>query len=492
MASFNPHVGDSVNGGFTPLPNIKNDDFIDSIVQDVGPGVNGWSVYDDMRTSGSSYPILYRTWIGSGILNASETDRTNYGFNFVNGSPFVSGNLNYGFDWAYTIQQWPGLTPISVDGTSWYNAGWYSTAGAYRVARLEVNFSGTSGYRNAVYQRCTYYVVLQCSSSQKTFYVMIGQAKDRTGGPFIFTQCFETWNTGTHAGTNGGPFEWVKPVVEGGTLMSVRMQYISWFLPDVFALWTRGIYGSGTPTENFLYIGNIDTSTTWNPGTESDALVHITGDTTYSGYTLPGPKLAVYQANPGGSNGPFYTFSPIQCLRTAGGVIWKTPTAYNDANYLNSYQIFPQGRPFHLDVTQQMSDTQSRVNMIGLDLWHVGSPYSALVTEGKRGTLKYIKMPMGVPAGQNLVCTNVASDGYSYITLKTGPGWVPKMYTESRSPATINTTIFNQVNNQCTGWGWTSKSAYASSVAYNPVGECSTDRNTDSMILLYVMMPINA
>ena len=207
MAGFFPHVGNTNLGGFTPLPMVPVTGFLDSLVSDLtssaGGGVNGWSMYDDMRgaagTANPMYPRIY-----SGQMAASWNAGYNaYSWKFTTGSQQVSGNITYGFELKYGISgDINNLTPISTDLTNWYNIYYLNTVGNFSTGILDQNFKGATGnYNLAVYTKVTKQVVLQCSSSQKTFYVLMGQATERAGGPVLYTQVYETWSTGSHTGT---------------------------------------------------------------------------------------------------------------------------------------------------------------------------------------------------------------------------------------------------------------------------------------------------
>jgi hypothetical protein len=421
MAGFNPHVGTSP-GGYTALPSLQVSGVLDSIVSDLGSGINGWSLYDDVRANGASFPILVPIYTAMGVLDNYYTVGNSW--NFINGQNKAVSYSGYGRNWGYSISALSGVgqpTPITTDGgVNWYDMFWSGAGGSFITASLDRNYAGaTAGFRD-VFTKLTRYVVFKQSSANKVFYLLVGQRNECTGTPNIYMQAFEDWNASVHTGTNGGQIDAHRFYWEGSTPLSATCRYISWFLPDAFALWTGGEKGWGaTVQENFSLISVLDTYGMRSG--DSDAVCAIHSDTTLSGYHIAGTIAFNSAFDP-------MTLGAIQCLRTLNGETWSQPSTYG-ANYFkrNAYQLFPRGRPYNMVLNQPLLDLSGRFEITSLDLWHAGWMQTQTgqmsANEGRRGKVKYVKLPCGNPAWMHLGTMGPAEDGNTYIFLRISPGF---------------------------------------------------------------------
>ena len=146
---FYPHVGVSL-GNYTALPQISAVSFLDSLVGDltgnVGGTVNGWSLYDDLRAVGSSYPL----WVpamtnGGGVIGSYNNPGSTNSYRLISGSLTGTAYTGWGMDWSYALASFTGTAAysggpgspltISVDpaGTNAYQAYFWNSAFRYRI-----------------------------------------------------------------------------------------------------------------------------------------------------------------------------------------------------------------------------------------------------------------------------------------------------------------------------------------------------------------------
>jgi hypothetical protein len=507
MAGFYPHTGKTSPGGFVPLPTVFVTGVLDSLVADLGNGVNGWRLYDDCRSpTGTTYPIYPHLYHPYGTTN-----NVLYFYSTVGGRLFTSGNqqaqghVANGYAWYTSISGFSGSrTPISVDLVTWYDAYYSSGYGVTTsdTATLDRNYQGVTGRPEQVYQKCTKYVVLESSSSTKTFYVQIAQMVERAGTPVLFVRPFETWNSATHTGTNGGSMEHVRFFADATTNLAAKAQYIVWYLSGVFCLWTRGAYEGyetsrwnpnvGTACENFMYLGLLDTSGCYD--NDADAVVWITGDTTYSGMHAA-PNLPLFNQSGSAATIAYAMYSPVQCMRTVTGtLLWGAPTSYGFAgmNPLNQYHVWPRGRWYAFDTFQGQTDSQGKSYLRELDLWHAGSPNLPGVNEGRRGRLQYVKVPDTSANNMSLMSLGPANDGYSYIVLKTSTGFTTSGY------STVNASFAPQMQTvggtqwMASGWAFSAKSGLCGLSGSEGPGDTQSSDLVSSQgnVLTLIAMPI--
>lgn len=478
MASFNPHVG-TATAGYTALAPITASGFLDSLVADLGAGVNGWSLHDDLRTSGSSYPLVFPLYTAGGVLR--QYFATGNSYNFVNGSSQFVAYVPYGYSIPYSISMQSGSpTPISADGVTWYNAYYSGWVGNWQTGTLSSPWSGATTSYRALYRKITKYIVLKQTSAVKTFYVLIATPQECVGAPYIHVQVYETWNALTHQGTYPSAVEAIKLWLEGGSLQPATMRYIAWFLPEVFALYAVGDQNWGMTVDGgrFMYVGNLDT--TGMRTNDTDALCFISGDTTLSGYAVD-PSIAEFTVGT-----PTVWLGPVQCLRTILGHTWSMPS-YNGGFYgANQYHPIPRGRWYGQYQGFPVLDMAGRFEVCDVDLWNVanmnGFQTWGLQAEGRRGKLRYVKLPVSNPSHMNLMTMGPAADGIVYIVLKQGPAY--KTTVAQIAAAQTDAVIMGSPSWLATGWG----SCFPNGLQH---GEILTVQTNNGSQYQHILMPIS-
>lgn len=486
MPGFFPHIS-SPTAAFTALGRVAATGILDSIVTDVGAGVNGWSLWDDLRSNGASYPVWAPLYVSQG--NYSQyIGGTDYGWYFRSGSSIWTGYQPYGFSMYYAISSdVNNPTVISADsaGSTTYNAYYSGYANNYATATLDRPYAGATANLRQVYRKVSRQIVLRCISPTKTFYVWLGTpAEGQAGGPYLYIRLWETWNPTTHVGVGGSQMEHIRFWTYGNAPTWWTIQYLLWLLPDAFALWTGGDYnGLGYPNDwRFTYAGNLDTS--GQRLGDTDALVLIASDTSLTGLGIPCNRSFQYNGNtiPGGG---------IQCLRTLAGEPWCQP-GYQGSYYLrNSYQIYPRGRWYgNLPDAPQM-DSLNHFEFTDIDLWHMGgcygNQYAFQGSELRRGMLRYVKMPISNPSGLHLATTGPALDGNQYIIFRQSQPYMGQ-FNNGAAQTILNYESYNTgiVDDIMTGWGWTSFPNANS----NPWGEFSANGGNGNYPN-FLMMPIS-
>lgn len=494
MPAFNPHIGNSP-GGFTAQPLVAVTGLLDSIVSDLGSGINGWSLYDDMRVSGSSTPLYPPVQPGTnGILNYYDWGANNL-YSFTSGSQQALCNNADGFNWYYAISGLSGSpTPLSLDKVNWYNAyysGWPSNT---ITATLDRNYAAaTTRTSFALYQKMTKYVVLQCSSSQKTFYLLLGQMTERAGAPILYTQVWETWNSGTHSGTNPSAMEHTRVILDGIAPLTLKMLYIAWFFPDTFALWTQGAPTNnyGTNFATFTYVGNLDT--TGAKSGDTDALAFIAGDTTLSSMGIYYLPFNYYVRSTTG-----YPSGGSQCLRTYSGTLWGGPTGNNAWTSIgNQYQVYPRGHWYGLHGLNPPVDVGLRYWINGLDMYHVGAYDQSAPVEGRRGALRYVKIPTFPMHKMGFEAIGPFNDGRVYIQLTMNAPFINAVYANPMACATQGgyqwlTPAASQI--MCSGWtaGWKNANQSNGASNYNGFAEIMCPNSIPAtMFFNTLLMPIS-
>lgn len=501
MAGFFPHVG-NCPGGYTPLPVVPVTGFLDSLVNDLtssaGGGVNGWTLYDDMRGAGTGstvYPSLFTQW---GYTNAPGTSygAVSMSWTAITGSQSAVGRYDYGFHWAYCINyDQTNPTPISWDKTNWYNAYYRGGGANMSTATLDRNFAQTSRNSQFVFTKVDKQVVFRCSGSYKTFYVWMGQRLDVAGTPIIYTRVYEAWDSGTHTGTTGSAMEHTRVFLTGQPPMSATMQYMAWFLPDAFGLWTYGRdireQSLGSRYATFTYIGLLSQS---NPA-DTDGLIFATSDTSYSGMCTMSDVCIT--SNPDSTSR--ITFGGAQCLRTRSGVAWASATSSPAVgiNLDNQYQIVPRNRWCGANFGGPAIDAAGRVHLAHMDAFHVSPPLNPWIGEGIRGTLKHVKCPVTNPNGLPLATVGPFNDGNSYVLLN-----VNAPFMMNASWGQINTTTATEPGNHgwntqfalvSTAFAWGTKNPATqnyTNITYQIYGEYASGVNKQGNIQNWFAMPI--
>lgn len=429
MPGFYAHVPASY-GAYTALPMVAGTGILDSIVNDIGAGVNGWTVYDDQRSAGTGTTMIVNVMNAGMYQNSINTISNSY--TAISGNGIAVGDTSVGYNWAYSISgQASAPTDISWDGTNWYTA-YYSAWPTNKVtATLDRNFAQATSFTNKLKTRCRSYIVLQCSSSIKTFYVQLGLKTGNPGGPLLYTQPYETWVTATHTGTVPGQLECLWAYWAGVVANDVQVQYVLALYSEAMFLWVNGAttaYGQNTTMPTSMYVGNLDT-TPFRSGTDSGALWAGWSCTAYSG-------LTVSKGHP--YNQGWQQWGNGMCLRTRGGSPWVPVTDYHvpqpnvHVTPFVYYQFVPRGRTY-LEFTPGSSiNTSGKALLSTVDIYAGGisgpvTTYFATNNEGPptyegvRGELRYLKVPVTSPAGQHMRTWGPMQDGRSYIILRHGP-----------------------------------------------------------------------
>jgi len=433
MAGFFPHIGNTSVGGYTSLPTVHVTGILDSIVTDVGAGVNNWTVHDDQRTTGVTYPWAAYLWNNGRYTNSNSALNTVW--TFQNGSPYTWGDGSVGFNYAASISSgethmtgilptgsWP---PISVDNVTWYRAAYTIWAYPKVTATLDRNYAGSTTSTRDLWVRFEKYVVLKCNSTTKTFYQLIAQMP---GCSILYTQTFEDWNNTTHVGTQGGQIEIARGCYwdnRGPSLGDMEVQYIMCLYPEAMFFWIHDIYPGQTVTEpvnvmaTAFYAGNLDT--TGISTTDKDALWFGCSDTSYSGFRVTGGVDHLTQ---------WVQWGASQCLRTQGGSVWQNYNSYHLWGQRdNMYSFVPRGRSYVKCLGSPTLTRDNNFSILDVDIYQCGfnddqgSIYGngmEMASEGRRGMLRYLKVPAFNPSGMHLATFGPSQDGRTYIMIMCG------------------------------------------------------------------------
>ena len=455
MAGFFPHTG-GAPAGYSALPVSTFATILDDLVADIGAGQNGWTLFDDQRVGFT--PLILP-------CNVCGLNLSGQGLVFTNGAATL-GQVSYGrFRRNWITGGGTTGSFISVDQVNWY----YLAAIATQVAAtLDRNFTGTTtttATGHNVYEKSGPYIVLKCTSSQKTFYVLL--CRPMSYGIGLRVQVFETWNAGTHTGTNPGPQEEMRCFEDGqGRSGATKLQYLFFPLPDVLGLWLRGAPSEGgVVNADFFYCGNL---TPLRVG-DTTCLISACTNQDLSGISVY-PNIAYNATGRVGGASMF---------RNIAGVTWVDPRAV--ASYLDdsSYSIVPRGSSYHWGIDRTNLDDSAKFQFCELDAYFAGSSGNGFTqNEGKRGELKYIKVPVMNPSGMGLASLGPADDGNTYILFRSsGSPTIPAL------PTTYNWDgIYNVIVGGGFCWGQRNGS----------LGEVYFAANNYILFnTLWMMMPIN-
>lgn len=460
MGGFFPHTGGSPSG-YSVLPTSTFNTILDDIVADLnsqGGSVNGWSLHDDQRTGFT--PLILPVHVG-GLNNQTSNQ---IGIVATNGSAAIT-QTSYG-SFQYFITGASG-TQISWDQTNWY----YCSAITSQVAAtLDRNYTGTTltgSTGHNWYEKSGAYIVLKCTSSQKTFYVLL--ARQVSYAVALRVQIFETWNAGTHTGTAGGPQESLRAFENGqGRAGTAALQYIFFALPDTFGLWLSGSPAeSGVVKSDFFYAGNL---TPLRVG-DSTCLLQACTHQGLSGIgSTTSPALA--------STGSLGLLGGASCLRTIAGVQWVDPRAVDSYDNRTNYAVVPRGSPYFFGLDRTNLDDAAKFQFCEFDAYYGGLGGSGFdKNEGKRGELKYLKCPVSNPSGMHLASLGPADDGNTYLLLRmTGSPLIPG------NPTSVNGDVLAS---------GASASGFSYAVRTGTSGEVVVASVSAGFSPKWLMMPIN-
>lgn len=424
MGGFFPHTG-LPNSGFTSLPACTYNSVLDDIVTDVGSGVNGWTLFDDQRsnTTEAAWANVYGwNWTANSLRAVSITNGT---ASLVMPSTSLTGRFQSG---EYNV----GFTQITLDnGANWY--GIASITNQYTMT-LDRNYTGTtlSSAQQPIYIKVNGYIVLKCTSSQKTFYVKIFRMMSYWYS--LRFQVFETWNAATHTGTVGGPQETIRFSPTAATATATLYLFL---LPDVFAAWSNDLF----------YAGNLIPYRT----SDGNALIQACSNQVLSGIGVS----STWQ----GAASNYYLNGGASCLRNINGTTWANNWGQWGMNLDNKYMIAPRGVDYLWQMDRPQLDDRGSMQFAEWDAYHSyygGSSMTAShgAWEGKRGELRYLRAPMMSPSVMHQATLGPADDGNTYILLRClqpEPSQNSNFYaagdidsTDSSSATPINYNAFSQ------------------------------------------------
>lgn len=462
MPGFFPHISTN-NLGYTSLGNVTFSATLASIVADVGvSGVNGWTVHDDQRETTTN---LIPTMVG-GAQKAAGT----YFLTFTNNRVGFNGASNQTEFYAQFLAHSGSGTQITTDlGSNYYTV---STFFNTISATLDRVYAGATTSAHYVYEKPQGYIVLKCTDSQKTFYLKID--RPNTYGHFLRFQTFENWNNTTHSGTTGGPQEVMRAYDDGRykTAQS-KVSYIMWLLPGAFAMW-----GGGDPSEastlptvttynDFFYVGNL---TPFRAG-DTNCLYQASSNTMLSGLWVQYNSVGTSYDSNGGA---------AVMLRDASGAnTWTDLTLSGSAATFPTNCIYaPHGRGkwYVQNGIRTNVDLDGRFEICDIEAWPAGPRGAYQDNETKRGTIKYVKLPVSNPNGMHLVSFGPCDDGNTYIMVRCSypPGG------GVAGPTTENTTVV-------TTSGWVQQGGFNVTSA----GELSYTTSPQILLMRFLLMPIN-
>ena len=420
MSGFFPHLG-GANMGFTPLAISSFTGVLTDIVNDIGAGVNGWVVHDDRRgdtnylipcnsgpQNGVDTSINYTYWSvtnGSNLLSQGQTNATAF--------RTVSRSL------AYTALHGTGTVITFDSGTNYYTV---QNSGTSYQLTLDRNYTQTTNTTIRPQEKPDGYVILKNTNTTKDFY--IGIFRPHCYGDAVRVQTFENWNATTHSGSGAGPME-IMRAYENGYLRSTgtAVQYMMWLLPGIFSLYTSAnpadTFYTGSTTDilhSDLFYAGVFTST--KAGDTAGPIVQMCSNQEMSGLYC-------------NSNGQGY-MSNMGCAAVMrnfypSGTMWHDifhngPTPASQLSSFpnnNRYLFWPRAKSYLDSMNRAVLDDSGRFQLTDCELYQGGrtdSLYSDF--EGKRGDLKYIKVPMFFPSSLNRAVLGPADDGNTYIVFK--------------------------------------------------------------------------
>ena len=498
MAGFFNHIG-GATVGTTPLPETTFSGILDSIVSDIGAGVNGWTLYDDQRVSGTGNFIIANGNVG-GIDSGGSAGEAAW----TSGSSTPPSNTNWQASAGNQAQTefYPGRSLISFDKTNWYQVtnipALTGASNQFWTFTLNTNYSGTTFTNQQYYVKLQHYIVLQCSSSQKTFYVLL--AKPDSTCNILRVQAFETWSTSSHTGTVPSNQEIIRGSDSPETIFwnnnwdNQPVKYMLWLLPHAMGIWAG--WGSGptsrTPMYDFAYIGNLDLTGLPTSGTDTNALVFGCSNQQLSGFGINfSQNIATgYAANSMGG-----LMGGMRCLRTLNSESWAPPISStsrpNGWHPANQYAPYPRGMSYMQRLDATGPDIGGRVQFTELDVYQMGGGSTSTTgtnytpgsgtgyTEGKRGMMRYVRVPVNNPSGLHLSTVGPGDDGNTYIMFRT-------FYGQATSASGNSYTFYDGGNEaKLTAFAWGRKATTT-----NP-SDIQTGSASSIRWIRWFMMPTN-
>jgi len=471
MPGFFPHTSLQTSA-YTPLLKSSFDALLSDIVADVGAGTNGWTLFDDQRSNTTALYPLPIGWIGFDHVYAP--GYVAY-YTFTQNSPTVTAYNGFGNYYrtdrnlisSSSINNNPAQ--ITLDG----GANYYTVTA---VANTNLGFTLDRNWAPAsvntlggIWAKMQGYIVLKCTSAQKSFYVQL--MRPASHGDWLMVRTWESWNATTHVGTNSGPTETLRANANNvGQSGASSVRYVLWLLPDVFALW------GGWSYSDFIYIGNL----TPFVATDTDCLIQACTNQDYSGL--------ICESGNQDSNGG------AAMLRGIAGVTWNDPTqgthSSNAYQYFPrwsgqcAYAIWPKGMTWMWNPWRAAFDNYGRFQITDAEVFSAekasnisGNPGGY---EGKRGDIKYLKYPLFNPSWFGLVQFGPADDGNTYVMIQTN--WPSTGYGGSYASTGPN---INQSSNTRTWNGFAhANKTYVSGEIGNPGGVFMMSPN-------FFLMPTN-
>lgn len=428
MAGFFPHVGISY-GDYTALSMSTPKSILDDIVADIsgaGGTVNGWSVYRDLRNSTGTLQGFY---VHNNGRWTNTTTGNNSAWTFTSGSPFFVGGTTVGYATPLSLPVYNTGTAsmqISVDGTTWYSASYYSWAGfaGMSTGSLDRPYAGSTGNTANLLFRCPSTLVLKCAStSSRDFYIELSMpASGNSPTGLLMVRPWELYpaaSGGTAA--NYGCIDSLKIGTDFyGAATGSDLQYVMCLYPDAFCIW---VATAGSAVATMYYAGNLDTVTEGAAiSADKGAMWYGCTDNTYSGILKNSGDLPTTQFKFWGNSMMNRSVNELQ----AGN---DMAAGHNEIVRKNAtYQIKARGRAYCDWPWQSSVNYDGKVELLPLDVYNAGYSSTTYYSgdagcygarEQYRGTLKYLKTFSTCPASKNLV-THPAAGGVKYLCLRAG------------------------------------------------------------------------
>lgn len=408
MPGFFPHTGVPAQG-YTSLPTTTFDTFLADVIADVGTGVNGWTLHDDLRGVGGT---MLWPWCGGFNYKRSATYQKRW--TLTQNSPTVTWGYVTG-PWYYGARANWDFTP-NVSQVSWDNVNWYTVTAVadYKSFTVSPNYAPAtaSNVDQNLYFKYTDAVVLKCTHAQKNFFVKL--TRPLSYNCTCLVQVFEDWNASTHVGTNGGPIERVRgySIPKTG---ATTLQYILFLLPGTFALWAGGdpqVPGGGQYWDLF-YAGNLNAVR----ANDGNSLIQACSNQDFSGIGICNNGIGFSTAQDG-------SWGSAPMFRNISGNTWAHPQDENAFPQNNLYALAPRGLDYLWAVDRTNLDESARMQFVEYDAYFAGATnFGNSASEGKRGELRYLKSPLMNPSGMHLASLGVADDGNTYMMLRASLPW---------------------------------------------------------------------
>jgi hypothetical protein len=441
--AFFAHIGalNAPVGGYTVSAISALNTVLDNIVADVAAAVtagtnNGWTLHDDQRNgsapntstlwaipannnvhgfTGQGYPNGYVVAAGAtSMTHNSYSAPSGWGMNrkwVANQTKVLLGNSSNS-PWTVVGTTTHTVTAIPNDYTATLGTGWSYTA-------LASTSDGTQN-NSSVMELAQGYIILKCTSTQKTFYVAI--IRPISTGDGLRCQVFETWDNTTHIGT-GCSYQEILRAYTSPTALTAPLQYMLWLLPDAFGLWINGdvsiapLYGNCWISD-FYYAGNL---TPYRAG-ETSCLIAACTNTEQSMLVAVGSLTSA--GSTGTTGGSAFSASYREVTKATIQIFGNLYPGINNKWVM---QRFHSADPYthsllvangitYLDITLPLFDELGLLQLQQFDVYDIpNATYSRIGQTGKRGTVKYLRTPVGNPSGYGLYSFGPGDDGHAYI-----------------------------------------------------------------------------